>query len=49
MAAMDGDPGVRPTAHQFVAYAASWEDIRDDGLPRFEERLPRQLNIESGR
>lgn len=42
MAAIDGDPGVRPAAHQFVAYAAAWEDIRDDGLPRFEERLPRQ-------
>lgn len=40
MAAIDGDPKVRPAAHQFVAYAAAWEDIRDDGLPRFEERLP---------
>lgn len=38
MAAIDGDPGVRPSAHQFVAYAAPWEEIRDDGLPRFEER-----------
>ncbi|MGI9185826.1 MAG: GFA family protein [Solirubrobacteraceae bacterium] len=41
MAAIDGDPGVRPAAHQFVAYAASWEEIPDDGLPRFAERLPR--------
>jgi hypothetical protein len=40
MAAIDEDPGVRPSAHQFVAYAAPWEDIRDDGLPRFDERLP---------
>ena len=40
MAAIDGDPGVRPALHQFVAYAASWEDIRDDGLPRFDERAP---------
>jgi len=40
MAAIDGDPGVRPAAHQFVAYAAPWEDILDDGLPRFQERLP---------
>ena len=40
MAAIDGDPGVRPSAHLFVAYAAPWEDIRDDGLPRFDERLP---------
>lgn len=36
--AIDGDPGVRPSAHQFVAYAASWEEIPDDGLPRFDER-----------
>jgi len=42
MAAIDGDPGVRPAAHQFVAYAAPWEEIRDDGLPRFDERIPGQ-------
>ncbi len=40
MAAIDSDPGVRPVAHQFVAYAAPWEKIPDDGLPRFEERPP---------
>lgn len=40
MAAIEGDPGVRPQARQFVAYAAAWEPIPDDGLPRFEERLP---------
>jgi hypothetical protein len=40
MAAIDGDPGVRPQARQFVAYAAPWEQIPDDGLPRFDERMP---------
>jgi hypothetical protein len=40
MGALDGDPGVRPAAHQFTAYAASWEPIPHDGLPRFEERIP---------
>jgi hypothetical protein len=40
MAAIDGDPGVRPQARQFVAYAAPWEPIPDDGLPRFDERMP---------
>lgn len=40
LAAIDGDPGVRPAAHQFVAYAASWAPIPDDGLPRFDERIP---------
>jgi hypothetical protein len=37
MGAFDGDPGVRPTARQFVAYAATWEPIPDDGLERFPE------------
>jgi hypothetical protein len=41
LGAIDGDPGVRPSAHQFVAYAAPWEPLPDDGLPRFAERLPR--------
>jgi hypothetical protein len=36
----DEDPGVRPAFHQFVAYAASWDDAPDDGLPRFPERRP---------
>jgi hypothetical protein len=36
----DEDPGVRPAHRQFVAYAASWEPIPDDGLPRFPERRP---------
>jgi hypothetical protein len=35
---LDGDPGVRPDFHQFVDYAAPWEPIRDDGLPRYPER-----------
>jgi hypothetical protein len=37
LGAIDGDPGIRPAWHQFVAYAAPWEPIPDDGLPRFEE------------
>jgi hypothetical protein len=41
LGAFDSDPGVRPSARQFVAYAAPWEPIPDDGLPRFPERLPR--------
>ena len=34
----DGDPGIRPSLRQFCAYAAAWEDIPDDGLPRHAER-----------
>ena len=40
LGAVDGDPGVRPSARQFVAYAAPWEPIPDDGLPRHHERMP---------
>jgi hypothetical protein len=36
---IDGDPGIRPSYRQFVAYASSWEEIPDDGLPRFDERV----------
>jgi hypothetical protein len=36
----DSDPGIRPSYHQFVDYAAVWEPIPDDGLPRFPERRP---------
>jgi hypothetical protein len=38
MGTFDADPGVRPSYRQFVAYAAPWEPIPDDGLPRFPER-----------
>ena len=40
LGAIDGDPGIRPQWHQFVAYAASWEPLPDDGLPRYEEAKP---------
>jgi hypothetical protein len=41
LGAFDGDPGVRPTWRAFVAYAAPWEPIPDDGLERFPEARPR--------
>jgi hypothetical protein len=41
MSAFDGDPGVRPSFRAFVAYAAPWEPIPDDGLERYDERKPR--------
>ena len=37
MGAFDRDPGIRPSYRQYVAYAAAWEPIPDDGLPRFPE------------
>jgi hypothetical protein len=41
MGTFDGDPGVRPSYRQYVAYAAAWEPIPDDGLPRHPESRPR--------
>ena len=37
MGTFDGDPGIRPSVRQFVSYAAPWEPIPDDGLPRHPE------------
>ena len=42
MSAFDDDPGVRPSYRQFVTYAAAWEPIPDDGLPRHPEGIPPQ-------
>jgi hypothetical protein len=35
---LDEDPGIRPQWRQFVAYAAPWEPLPEDGLPRHDER-----------
>jgi hypothetical protein len=40
LGAFDTDPGIRPAYRQFVAYAAAWEPIPDDGLPRYPEGRP---------
>lgn len=37
---INGDPGIRPQGRQMVAYAAVWEPIPNDGLPRFDESFP---------
>jgi hypothetical protein len=39
MGSLDDDPGVRPTAHIYVASKAPWYEIVD-GLPRHPEGLP---------
>jgi hypothetical protein len=40
MGALDEDPGIRPGAHQYVAFAPAWAPVPDDDLPRFPERVP---------
>ena len=37
---IDGDPGIRPEYRQWVSSAAAWEEIPDDGLPRYPEGGP---------
>jgi hypothetical protein len=38
MGSFDEPPaGIAPKHHQFVAYAAAWGPIPDDGLPRYDE------------
>jgi hypothetical protein len=37
LGSFDRDPGIRPQVRTMVAYAAAWEPIPDDGLPRFAE------------
>lgn len=37
MGTFDGEPGIRPSVRQFVAYAATWEPLPEDGLPRFPD------------
>ena len=41
LGAFDADPGIRPSYRQFVAYAAAWEPIPEDGLPRYPKHRPR--------
>jgi hypothetical protein len=41
LGAFDGDPGIRPSWRAYVAYAAPWESLPDDGLRRFDEAAPR--------
>jgi hypothetical protein len=36
LGALDDDPSIRPQYHSFVASTAAWEQVPDDGLPRFD-------------
>jgi hypothetical protein len=41
LGSLDRDPGIRPELRQYVAYAATWEAVPDDGLARYDESRPR--------
>ena len=38
--ALDDDPEIRPQYHTFVASRAPWDELPDDGLPRYAELKP---------
>jgi hypothetical protein len=40
LGSLDGDPGIRPQFHTFVASRAAWDVIPDDGLERYDEGHP---------
>src|SRR5215210_3389406 len=35
LGSLDGDPAIRPQWHQFVESRAPWDELPDDGLPRY--------------
>jgi hypothetical protein len=41
MGALDEDPQLQPKHRQFLAYAATWEPVPDDGIPHYDEGAPR--------
>jgi hypothetical protein len=38
--ALDSDPGIRPQFHTHVDSRAPWDELPDDGLPRYSEGPP---------
>ena len=40
LGALDGDPKVRPERHSYVDSRAPWDELPDDGLPRYPNAPP---------
>jgi len=40
LGALDGDPGIRPQYHTYVDSKAPWDELCDDGLPRYPDGPP---------
>ena len=43
---LDGDPGIEPQFHIFVDSRGPAEQLPDDGLPRFSERVPDRFGLD---
>jgi hypothetical protein len=39
---LDSDPGIRPQFHTYVDSRAPWDELPDDGLPRYRKGAPSQ-------
>jgi hypothetical protein len=42
LGALDGDPRIRPQFHTFVDSRAPWDELPEDGLPRYSAAAPSQ-------
>ena len=40
LGSLDDDPEIRPQYHTLVGSRAAWDELPDDGLPRYEELNP---------
>jgi hypothetical protein len=40
LGSLDDDPQIRPMYHSFTGSRAPWDDLPDDGLPRYERAPP---------
>jgi hypothetical protein len=38
-----GDPGVHPLYHSFVGSKAPWDELPENGPPRYEGRNPNEV------
>ena len=43
LGSLDGDPGIAPQYHSQVDSKASWDDLPEDGLPRYGGAPPRSV------
>jgi hypothetical protein len=46
LGALDEDPGLEMQWRQYVANAATWEPIPDDGVPRYPQARPPASSID---
>ena len=40
LGALDDDPAIRPQYHSFTGSRAAWDELPDDGLPRYDGAKP---------